>query len=276
MADEPATPVAEELKIRVKSASVEVFITLNAKFLAQPLDKALINPFIKVYNKKTDVPVTLESLISIHVTGAACPDGPMTIDTAKDPTVAASTILGSKEGVHIEFTFAEQMMPVFTEGMSEVEKLKARRRAENAAKRAAAGATDDAAAASDPSADTPPVPPPPLPAAPVESGPLGQLSKAEAQAQAIETELKACTTELAAATSMASVDAISTRATAAAGGVGKLMAMMDEIDLGDLDEEPRAAARVRRKAINAKVEDVLEPAKKDLNKAVMAARKRLG
>ena len=168
MADEPATPVAEELKIRVKSASVEVFITLNAKFLAQPLDKALINPFIKVYNKKTDVPVTLESLISIHVTGAACPDGPMTIDTAKDPTVAASTILGSKEGVHIEFTFAEQMMPVFTEGMSEVEKLKARRRAENAAKRAAAGATDDAAAASDPSADTPPVPPPPLPAAPVE------------------------------------------------------------------------------------------------------------
>ena len=272
MADEP--PVAEELKIRVKSASVEVFITLNAKFLAQTLEKALINPFIKVYNKKTDVPVTLESLISIHVTGAACPDGPVTIDTAKDPTVAASTILGSKEGVHIEFTFAEQqMMPVFTEGMSEVEKLKARRRAENAAKRAAAGATDDAAAASDPSADTPPVPPP---AAPVESGPLGQLSKAEAQAQAIETELKACTTELAAATSMASVDAISTRATAAAGGVGKLMAMMDEIDLGDLDEEPRAAARVRRKAINAKVEDVLEPAKKDLNKAVMAARKRLG
>ena len=273
MADEPSTPVAEELKIRVKSASVEVFITLNAKFLAQPLDKALINPFIKVYNKKSDVPVALESLISIHVTGAACPDGPMTIDTAKDPTVAASTILGSKEGVHIEFTFAEQMMPVFTEGMSEVEKLKARRRAENAAKRAAAGATDDAAAASDPSADTPPVPPP---SAPVESGPLGQLSKAEVQAQAIETELKACTTELAAATSMASVDAISTRATAAAGGVGKLMAMMDEIDLGDLDEEPRAAARVRRKAINAKVEDVLEPAKKDLNKAVMAARKRLG
>jgi hypothetical protein len=274
MADEPATPAAEELKIRVKSASVEVFITLNAKFLAQPLEKALINPFIKVYNKKTDVPVSLESLISIHVTGAACPDGPVTIDTAKDPTVAASTILGSKEGVHIEFTFAEQqMMPVFTEGMSEVEKLKARRRAENAAKRAAAGTTDDAAAASDPSADTPPVPPP---AAPVESGPLGQLSKAEAQAQAIETELKACTTELAAATSMASVDAISTRATAAAGGVGKLMAMMDEIDLGDLDEEPRAAARVRRKAINAKVEDVLEPAKKDLNKAVMAARKRLG
>jgi hypothetical protein len=274
MADEPATPAAEELKIRVKSASVEVFITLNAKFLAQPLEKALINPFIKVYNKKTDVPVSLESLISIHVTGAACPDGPVTIDTAKDPTVAASTILGSKEGVHIEFTFAEQqMMPVFTEGMSEVDKLKARRRAENAAKRAAAGATDDAAAASDPSADTPPVPPP---AAPVESGPLGQLSKAEAQAQAIETELKACTTELAAATSMASVDAISTRATAAAGGVGKLMAMMDEIDLGDLDEEPRAAARVRRKAINAKVEDVLEPAKKDLNKAVLAARKRLG
>jgi hypothetical protein len=33
---------------------------------------------------------------------------------------------------------------------------------------------------------------------------------------------------------------------------------------------------VRRKAINAKVEDVLEPAKKDLNKAVLAARKRLG
>ena len=88
MADEPATPVAEELKIRVKSASVEVFITLNAKFLAQPLDKALINPFIKVYNKKSDVPVALESLISIHVTGAACPDGPVTIDTAKDPTVA--------------------------------------------------------------------------------------------------------------------------------------------------------------------------------------------
>ena len=35
---------------------------------------------------------------------------------------------------------------------------------------------------------------------------------------------------------------------------------MDEIDLGDLDDEARAAARTRRKAINARVEGELEPA----------------
>ena len=35
---------------------------------------------------------------------------------------------------------------------------------------------------------------------------------------------------------------------------------MDEIDLGDLDDEARAAARQRRKAINARVEGELEPA----------------
>ena len=50
---------------------------------------------------------------------------------------------------------------------------------------------------------------------------------------------------------------------------------MDEIDIGDLDDEARTAARARRKAINARVEAELEPAKGTLSKAIMAARAKL-
>ena len=76
----------------------------------------------------------MESLTAIHISGGALPDGPVSIAAANDTSATASSILGSNEGVTIELTFAEQSMPMFTEGMSEVDKLKAKRRSENAAK----------------------------------------------------------------------------------------------------------------------------------------------
>ena len=50
---------------------------------------------------------------------------------------------------------------------------------------------------------------------------------------------------------------------------------MDEIDIGELDDEARTAARARRKAINARVEGELEPAKTQLNAAVRDAKAKL-
>ena len=157
------------------------------------------------------------------------------------------------------------------EEMSEVEKLKAKRRAENAAKRAAAGDAPPEEAT-----DAPPLAAPtPPPAPPTESGPLAQLSKAEAKADALATEMAAIQSEAEGAKDTEALDALSKRSAACSGGVGQLQSLMDEIDIGDLDDEARTAARARRKAINARVEGELEPAKGTLSKAIMAARAKL-
>lgn len=267
-----------DVKVRVISQAVDLYITLTPKFLAMPLSKALLNPFIKAYNKKNkDLPVTLGSLLSMSLVGGAYPDGNLAVDVLKDESVTSGTILGRREGVTLTLVFHEQTMPMAThDGMSEVEKLKARRRAENAAKRAAAaGDGGDAAPPADVSDQAPMPPTAPL-APPAEMGALGQLSKAEAKMAALEAEIAACSSELGQAADTAAVDAISRRVAACGGTVGQLQALMDEIDLGELDDEARTAARSRRKAINAKVEAELEPAKTQLQAAVKAARAKMG
>ena len=267
---------AAAVKVRVKSASVSLDITLTDKFLAMPLSKALVNPFIKAYNKKAATAVSSESLASVHISGGACPDGMIPIATLTDEKSPSSMIIGAAaDGVNIELTFQEQTMPIFTEGMTEVEKLKAKRRAENAAKRAAAEA-DGTADTEKPASAPPPVQPAAPP--PAEAGALGQIGKAEAKAEALAKEIEACTAGLAAADlDGAALDALSKRAAACGGVVGQLQSMMDEIDLGELeDDEVRSAARARRKAVNARVEGTLEPAKGELNAAIKAARAKLG
>ena len=71
------------------------------------------------------------------------------------------------------------------------------------------------------------------------------------------------------------LDALSRRVAACAGLVGQLQGLMDEIDLGSLDDARRAEARARRKAIHARVEGEFEPARNALSAAVRAAKVRL-
>jgi hypothetical protein len=146
-----------DLKVRVKSGSVDLYITLTPKLLAKSLQGALINPFIKAYNKREkDQPVTWEALTSIMLTDAvdgdvALADGSISIADASNDGTSASSLLGTQPGATIELFFKasdpvdvsekppprRERMPM-DEEMSEVEKLKARRRAANAAPRAAA------------------------------------------------------------------------------------------------------------------------------------------
>ena len=136
--------------------------------------------------------------------------------------------------------------------MSEVEKLKAKRRAENAAKRAAAEAAGETTSdAPTEEATAPPAPPPP---AAEDKGPLAQIAKAEAKAESLMGEIPDVTSLIAAATDAAALDAAAKKQAAISAGLGQLTAMMDEIDIGEIeDDEARSAARARRKAINKRV-----------------------
>ena len=162
---------------------------------------------------------------------------------------------------------------------SAIDKLKEEKRAAAAAKRAAAPAVDKAATAAEQA--------PAAPAAP--SGPLDQLAAAEAKAEKIAADIASITEQATAAADADALDALSKLAASIGGAVGGLQGerlqysaamsaaarlclvqltcalpnnagLMDEIDLGELDDEARADARTRRKAINARVEGELEPA----------------
>ena len=129
--------------------------------------------------------------------------------------------------------------------MSEVEKLKQARREANAAKRAAgiAVSTDGGENQTGP-------PPPPEPAA-APSGPLDQIAAAEEMAAAAMAEIEAVTALIEAADTSEALDAAAKRQAAVSAVVGKMVVMMDEIDLGVIeDDEARSAARARRKAVN--------------------------
>ena len=55
-------------------------------------------------------------------------------------------------------------------------------------------------------------------------------------------------------------------------GVGKLQGTLDEISIGDLDDEARNAAKVRRKALNAALEEELMPGGNAIRAKVMKAK----
>ena len=167
------------------------------------------------------------------------------------------------------------------DSLSEVEKLKAERRAANAAKRAAAGEDADTSAPTDEAASTSPAP-----ATTTNQGPVAQIDKAEAKAEALMSEIPEVISLIGAAADSAALDAAAMKQAAISAGLGQLTAMMDAIDIGEIeDDEMRSAARVRRKAINKRValassSDVevdgdLAAANAALKKTLLAARSAL-
>mmetsp|Transcript_66819 Transcript_66819/g.139253 ORF Transcript_66819/g.139253 Transcript_66819/m.139253 type:complete len:203 (+) Transcript_66819:61-669(+) len=135
-----------------------------------------------------------------------------------------------------------------TDPRSEIEKLKAERRA----KRAAAGPQEPAAPAPV-QAPEPEVQPE---AEPVDDSPLARLDRAEKDAEAVATEASS----VLAALKEGDKDDACKRAGGLAGKLGKLQNAMEEISIGSLDDEAREAAKSRRKAVNKRIEDELMPA----------------
>ena len=165
--------------------------------------------------------------------------------------------------------------------LSEVEKLKAARREANAAKRAAAGDDDETSSSADVVAENS-APPPPA----VDNSPLTKISQAEAKLDALLTEIPNVTALISSATNTEALDAAAKKQAAVSAGLGQLTAMMDGIDIGEIeDDEARTAARVRRKAINKRcalassgdveVDGDLAAADATLKKALLNARSAL-
>lgn len=154
--------------------------------------------------------------------------------------------------------------------MSEVEKLKQARRDANAAKRAAGGDAEETAPEVEAAEAAP-------------SGPLEQLAAAEEKVNKAMAECEAVTALVAAAADTEALDAAAKRQAEVGAVVGQLTAMMDEVDLGVIeDEDARGEARIRRKAINKRctlastgeveVDGDLAAAAIALRKAVVAKR----
>ena len=61
-----------------------------------------------------------------------------------------------------------------------------------------------------------------------------------------------------------------------AAAIGKVQAQVDEVDLGQLEDDARAEARGKRKALTARLEAELMPGLKDLRAALASARKAVG
>jgi hypothetical protein len=162
--------------------------------------------------------------------------------------------------------------------MSEVEKLKQQRREANAAKRAAGETVSTDGPAEGAPREAAQAPPPAAP-----QGPLAKIAVAEGKVEALMGEIADVTALVAGATDESSLDAAAKRQAAASAGVAALTAMMDEIDIGEIeDDDERTAARGRRKAINKRcalassgdveVDGDLAAAAAELKKAVISKR----
>uniref|UniRef100_A0A7S4BDX1 Uncharacterized protein n=2 Tax=Chrysotila carterae TaxID=13221 RepID=A0A7S4BDX1_CHRCT len=96
------------------------------------------------------------------------------------------------------------------------------------------------------------------------SGALAQLTALEMKAAELRDTLNAEQKtlnglDLQDAEADESLDAIGKKVTAAAAAIAKLQVGLDELDLCELDDEARGAARTRRKALNATAEGSLQP-----------------
>ena len=65
----------EKVACRTKCGEVELKITLTPKFLVKPLREALVEPFLKVHNKRAAAPVGWEEIICIQIDGITLPEG---------------------------------------------------------------------------------------------------------------------------------------------------------------------------------------------------------
>jgi hypothetical protein len=64
----PKAPDAlDEIAARVRCGEVELKLTLSAKLLAKPLRAALVEPFLKVHNKRAATPIAWEHIVCIKV-----------------------------------------------------------------------------------------------------------------------------------------------------------------------------------------------------------------
>lgn len=89
-------PAISEVACRTTCGEVELKITLNRKFLAKTLRDALIEPFLKVHNKRAAAPVTFDQIKCLKIDGITLDAEAVFADGAPD----AGSLL-TKEAVSV-------------------------------------------------------------------------------------------------------------------------------------------------------------------------------
>ena len=87
-------PAVVPLKINVSSGDYSVFLTLTSALLQKSLEKAVVTPFIKAYNKKRRAEESSDTISSIKIRGGAR-DGTIDHATARNEAVSAGSLLGA-------------------------------------------------------------------------------------------------------------------------------------------------------------------------------------
>ena len=97
----PCQTMADERKVVVTLSDIELKLTLTNKLLKKPFDQAVLNPFLKVYSKRTDSPRVLTSQDVSRVMLDDVMMGDLTIPASvvllKGETVYTEIFLRSKE-----------------------------------------------------------------------------------------------------------------------------------------------------------------------------------
>ena len=188
-------------------------------------------------------------------------------EVSKPPTYTPA----QRAAAEAEASRARASAPV-DDSRSEIDKLKAARRlareaaADSASPMAASTASAAPASCSNEAA---------RPEAPTD--PVSRIIGAEASLAALRDEAAAVRLALAAAVHADEVIALVTRVVAAQGSVGALQAAIDEISVGELEDEAvQDDARARRKVLNRSIDDELVPTWTTIRTDVLAAKKRFG
>ena len=88
---------------RVRCGEVELKLTLTPKFLAKPLQAALLDPFLGAYNKRAAQPINWEAVKCVKIDGV----------TVYDPHVIARSVLTGEHSVQLVTTIESDLSQSF-------------------------------------------------------------------------------------------------------------------------------------------------------------------
>ena len=99
--------MAASLKINVSSGPVNLFLTLSPTLLERCLDKSVLLPFIKAYNKKQHAEESLETIASVEVSGGQS-NGRIDRATASSAAISSLSLLGTSTSVVVRVAFVSE------------------------------------------------------------------------------------------------------------------------------------------------------------------------
>jgi len=107
----------EQVVVRVRCGEVELKLTLTTKLLVRPVRDALVEPFLKVHNKRAGTAVAWEDIACIKVEGNALD---VDLDDVTAETVVAGQRASRQESVHVTLVPRASLPHSLIDGFVEV------------------------------------------------------------------------------------------------------------------------------------------------------------